>query len=106
MREYARSLLDIYNQLIHDILNGIYDSTEDIPGTYSEAWEQAISEAWDNVEQSTEAVPGEKDKPTDGDEDEKDDPEGGGGATATPTMIRKNHRRVGMKTMITLETLI
>ena len=79
LQEYSRSLLDIYNQIINDILNGTYDSSEDIPGTYSEAWEQAISEAWDNVEQSTDAVPGEKDKPTDGDEDEKDGPEGGGG---------------------------
>lgn len=46
-------------------------------------WEQTISEAWDNVEQSTDAIPcdGEKDKPTDGDDDDKDkdDPEGGGG---------------------------
>lgn len=81
LQEYSRSLLDIYNQIINDILNGTYDSSEDIPGTYSEAWEKAISEAWDNVEQSTDAVPGEseKDKPTDGDDEEKEDPEGGGG---------------------------
>lgn len=58
-----------------------YDSAKGIPSTYSEAWEQTISEAWDNVEQSTEAVPGEseKDKSTDGDDKDKDDSEGGGG---------------------------
>lgn len=80
--EYSSSLDGIYRQMIDDIINGIYDSTEGIPGTYSEAWEQTISEAWDSIiEQSTDAVPGEseKDKPTDGDDDDKDDPEGGGG---------------------------
>ena len=83
LQEYSHSLLDIYNQIIDDILNGTYDSSEDIPGTYSEAWEQAISEAWDNVEQSTDAVPSEseKDKPTDGDDEEKEDPEGSGGGS-------------------------
>ena len=66
--------------MLDDIVNGTYDSSEDIPSTYSDAWEQTISEAWDNVEQSTEAVPGEseKDKPTDGDDEEKEDPEGSG----------------------------
>lgn len=69
----------IYRQMPDDIINGTYDSVKGIPRTYSEAWEQTISEAWDNVEQSTDSVPGEseKDKPTDGDDDDKDDPEGG-----------------------------
>ncbi|MCH5259568.1 MAG: hypothetical protein J1F18_07440 [Lachnospiraceae bacterium] len=58
--EYSSSLDGIYRQMIDDIINGNYDSTEGIPGTYSEAWEQTISEAWDSIiEQSTDAVPGE-----------------------------------------------
>ena len=77
LQEYSRSLLDIYNQIIDDILNGTYDSSEDIPGTYSEAWEQAISDAWQNVmEQSTDSVPGENesDKPTEGEDTDTEDP--------------------------------
>lgn len=79
LQDYSLSLLDIYNQIIDDILNGTYDSTDDIPGTYSEAWEQAISEAWDNVEQSTDAVPGEseKDKPTEGEDTDIEEPSEG-----------------------------
>ena len=79
LQDYSRSLLDIYNQIIDDILNGTYDSSEDIPCTYSEAWEQAISDAWqDVVEQSTGSVPGESesDKPTEGEgKDESTDGE-------------------------------
>ena len=77
LQEYSHSLLDIYNQIIDDILNGTYDSSEDIPGTYSEAWEQAISDAWQNVvEQSTDSVPGENesDKPTEGEDTDTEDP--------------------------------
>lgn len=67
--------------MLDDIINGTYDSAKGIPGTYSEAWEQAISEAWESIVEQSDAVPGEreKDKPSEGDEDEKDDPEGGGG---------------------------
>lgn len=36
------------------------------------AWEQAISEAWDNIIEHTKAVPSEKDKPDDGDENSED----------------------------------
>lgn len=77
IQDYSRSLLDIYNQIINDIINGTYDSSEDIPGTYSEAWEQAISDAWQNVvEQSTDSVPGENesDKPTEGEDTDTEDP--------------------------------
>ena len=80
--EYALSLLDMYKQMINDILNGTYDSDKAIPETYSDAWDETLTDAWDNtVEQSTEVVPGEgeKDKPTDGDDKDKDDSEGGGG---------------------------
>lgn len=79
LSDYSRSLYGIYRQMLDDIINGTYDSAKGIPGTYPEAWEQAISRAWDNIVEQSETVPGEgeKDKPTD--EDEKDDPEGGGG---------------------------
>lgn len=84
IQKYALSLLDMYKQMINDIINGTYDSDKGIPETYSDAWDETLTDAWDEtVEQSTEVVPGEseKDKPTDGDDDDKDkdDPEGGGG---------------------------
>ena len=79
LSEYSRSLYGIYRQMLDDIIHGTYDSAKGIPGTYSEAWEQAVSEAWEDIVEQSETVPGEKDKPTDEDEKEKDDPEEGGG---------------------------
>lgn len=70
IKDSADHFPDTIDGVIDDILNGAY-SDENIP-SYGDAREQTVSDAWDNVEQSTEAVPGEKDKPTDGDEDEKD----------------------------------
>lgn len=70
IKDSADHFPDTIDGVIDDILNGAY-SDENIP-SYGDAREQKVSDAWDNVEQSTEAVPGEKDKPTDGDEDEKD----------------------------------
>ena len=66
--------------MLDDIINRTYDSSEDIPGTYSEAWEQAISDAWQNVvEQSTDSVPGENnsDKPTEGEDTDTEEPSEG-----------------------------
>ena len=76
LMDYALSLLDTYQKLIDDILNGIYDSNEDIPDTYSEAWEDTITDCWDHVEKPS--VPdtgaGDKDNPTEGENQGKDEP--------------------------------
>lgn len=76
LMDYALSLLDIYQKLIDDILNGIYDSNEDIPETYSEVWENTISDAWDHVEKPSvpDSGAGDKDNPTEGENQGKDEP--------------------------------
>lgn len=48
LSEYADSIQDIYEKSINDILNGVYEKHEDIPNTYSEAWEMATSDAWED----------------------------------------------------------
>lgn len=78
LMDYALSLLDTYQKLIDDILNGIYDSNEDIPDTYSEAWEDTIADCWDDVvdesevsDESGKEEPSDKEEPPRKEEDDE-----------------------------------
>lgn len=49
LSEYSGSIQDVYEKSIDDILDGVYDRHEDIPNTYSNAWEMAASDAWEDI---------------------------------------------------------
>ncbi len=46
---YALTAEDVYDKVIDDIINGVYDPTVDIPDTYDDAWHDVIDKGWDDV---------------------------------------------------------
>lgn len=46
---YALTAEDVYDKVIDDIINGVYDPTIDIPDTYDDAWHDVIDKGWDDV---------------------------------------------------------
>lgn len=50
--EYSHSRQDVFEKVIDDIINGVYDPTvdiPDIPDTYIDAWQDVIDKGWDDV---------------------------------------------------------
>lgn len=66
LQEYALSVIDIYQQIVDDIINGTYMSDRGIPKTYSDAWDAAIVDTWSDVVHKSEVA-------DEGEEDEKED---------------------------------
>lgn len=50
LRQYADAIPDTYDKVVDNVLSGNYDSNKDIPETYTEAWEDAVGDAWTNVQ--------------------------------------------------------
>lgn len=46
---YALTAEDVYDKVIDDIINGVYDPSIDIPDTYDDAWHDVIDKGWDDV---------------------------------------------------------
>ena len=50
LRQYAEAIPDTYDKVVDNVLSGNYDSNKDIPETYTDAWEDAVGNAWANVQ--------------------------------------------------------
>ena len=72
LQEYADTIPGVYDKVVDNVISGTYDSNKDIPETYSDAWEYAVSEAWANVKKvdSPESGTGEdtKEEPSEGED--------------------------------------
>lgn len=69
LSDYTDSVHGVYKKRIDDVINGVYDQNDDIPDTYTDAWENAIADTWESVVDKLDAdsVPGDG-KPSDGDD--------------------------------------
>lgn len=77
LQEYVDVISGIYDKVVDNVISGTYDSNKDLPETYSDAWEFAVSEAWANVKKvdSPDSGTGEdtKEEPSEGEDGEKND---------------------------------
>lgn len=75
LQEYVDVISGIYDKVVDNVITGTYDSNKDLPETYSDAWEFAVSEAWANVEKvdspRSDAREDTKEEPSEGEDGEK-----------------------------------
>ncbi len=70
LQEYVDTIPSVYDKVVDNVISGTYDSNKDIPETYSDAWEYAVSEAWANVKkvESLDSGTGEDTEEKDGED--------------------------------------